>query len=714
MHSALPSAAAFQVGLPDWPVQNVRSQVEELQLDPENGIFLASEGREIPTPITSPFYEDRLLTRRVLEGEDENPNYLPLELIRLSHHHDLFLLPFSILNEEQLFSIWFLNQNLGYLDQQLVGPEDVSILYRLCDATPRIPAWLTTFAAPSQLAHQNSILALQEQCRQSTAWRIAHGSEFANYDLAPQPSIFFGKLLDKLMPVNLMAALLAQLRQEPQTLPHCNIPELLAMWQFSCRQTDLQEGLSDYSDALSREHRYVLLKELHLLQNGSDLVFNPFLGRHQVGEQATFLPMKNASDTPAWVNKAVLFRHGDVDLAEFRGPGVSMMVTGYQIGASRVSARRDSASAWLPTDYGKFAADAAPYLRQASQRGPNDDPCIHVVNLSLATNLGHSLWNDISGYYLIDQIIKTFPGHSLKICIHSFQEADRGQSYNEFFHPFVTNSLPGLDIRTTSGFEAIGELTRPMVLNSMVIPDRIAEAIRQQYLPGPKEDRQIRILVNLRAHNKSLLNTGECLEHWLALPATEALKDRLEFCLEFHEVAKPMCDEVANVLQRHGIAHQRLIDCNLDRLCQEIAGSDVVIAPVGSALVLPTWIWNLECVAHGDPVHMTQLYFWPAVAPSFPDQPLRIHAIAQEAIEADSPEIYANYRVRPEVFSSHLQAALARTLSVEQSREKLALPTEEKPELTPWQSLLRSAKSKAFPWASRFRHRLRRDRAGAG
>lgn len=546
----------------------------------------------------------------------------------------------------------------------IVEAEDVSILYRLVKSFPKIPSWLSTFDVSTQNCHMNSLGVVRERSLQSMTRRINQGSDFSDPEACPQISSFFAALINQLMPVNLMQTLLSQLSDEPESLPHCNIPELLEIWHYSCEQTDLPEGLSEWSDAISREHRYVLLKELHLLQNGSDLVFNPFLGCHQIGDNATFLPLINESGYPTSVNKAVLFHQGDIDLAEFRGPGISMMVTGYQIGANRVIARCDSACAsWSPSDFGRFASEAAPYLHRASKRGPTKNACIQIVNMTLSLNLGHTLWNDISGYYLVNNLIKTFPELNLKVAIHSYQANQDGQSYNNFFHPFVLSTLPDLDIVVVSDFESIGDFVCPMVLKSLRIPISISDAMRNHYYTGFKTTDQIRILVNLRAHNKSLLNTPECLDYWLSLPEVRSLSHRLEVCLELQELARPMCNEVVDILLKYGIAHHQLIDCNLDRLCQEISRSDVVIGSVGSALVLPTWIWNLDCVAHGDPIHMMQILFWPAVVPFFTDQSERIHAIAEEAIQAQGTEIYSNYLLLPEVFGTQLQAALARTLA---------------------------------------------------
>ena len=180
--------------------------------------------------------------------------------------------------------------------------------------------------------------------------------------------------------------------------------------------------------------------------------------------------------------------------------------------------------------------------------------------------------------------------------------------------------------------------------------------------PG-RDPAQLRVLVNLRAHNKSMLNLADCLDTWLSLPEVQPLHGRLHFCLEMHNTATEMAAQSTEVLNRHGVAHSSLVDCTLDELCQEIAMANVVIAPVGSALVLPTWVWNRDCVAHGDPLHMRQLSMWPEVAPYFPDLREHLHVIPEVAIQPETEQLYANYRVDPGSFATQLQGALAHALA---------------------------------------------------
>ena len=218
-------------------------------------------------------------------------------------------------------------------------------------------------------------------------------------------------------------------------------------------------------------------------------------------------------------------------------------------------------------------------------------PTLNLLNLSLGTNLGHTLWNDVSGYYLVRDILEHFPQLSTRVRIFSYQDGGTtfsSQSYNEFFQPHLAEELAEYGMGIIDDFQAIAELKQPLMLKGLIAPASLAEHLRShvasQVEPSRDPD-QYRILVNLRAHNKSLLNLADCLETWLSDPQVQPLHQRLHFSLEMHNTATEMAAQTIAVLERHSIGHTSLIDCTLDDLCREIALATVVIAPVGSALV---------------------------------------------------------------------------------------------------------------------------------
>lgn len=647
------------------------ARVQALAGEAQTGRMTALNQRCERSPISSPFSPDGALTLESLRGADGNQAYLPLDLIQLAPAHDLFLLPMVQLGAADANSIWFLDGDLRYGEQVAATALDIATLYRLAQARPRASAWLTELPAAARHEFLDALRLLNRLCLEAEQGRDRQGMEIGPVDPPPEASAFFNTLLPKLMPANPLEQLLGQLREDPESLGGCDAALLLEMWEFACPRALFPPGCCAYSTALTIDSRYALLKELHLLQCGRDLVFNPFTGTHQAGGLATFIPTDFSISTSFSVNKAVLFQHGDVEVSELRGPGFSMTVTGYQIGGRRFVQSANTPTAWMPEDYGRFVVHSCRYIRRARRRelGPTEPPVLNLLNLSLGTNLGHTLWNDVSGYYLVRDILGAFPQVQTKVRISSYQDGGTSfskQSYNEFFQPHLEKELSAFGLHVVSDFQATAELSHPLMLNALIAPASLAESLRSHFAslvePG-RDPAQLRVLVNLRAHNKSLLNLADCLDAWLSLSDVQPLHGRLHFCLEMHNTATEMAALTTEVLERHSIAHSSLIDCTLDELCQEIALAKVVIAPVGSALVLPTWVWNRDCVAHGDPLHMQQLSMWPNVAPYFPDMREHLHVIPEEAIQPEGEQLYANYRVDPATFANQLQGALARALA---------------------------------------------------
>ena len=647
------------------------ARVQALAGEAQSGRMTALNQRYERSPISSPYSPEGTLTLESLRGAEGSQAYLPLDLIQLAPSHDLFLLPMVQLGAAEENTVWFLDGDLRYLEQVTATALDIATLYRLAKARPLASAWLTELPSSTRHEFLEALRLLNRLCLEAEQDRDRHGMEIGPVDPPPEASAFFNALLPKLMPANPLEQLLEQLQQDPESLGGCDTALLLEMWEYACPRALFPPGCCDYSMALANDSRYTLLKELHLLQCGRDLVFNPFAGAHQPGGLATFIPTDFSISTSFSVNKAVLFQHGDVEVSELRGPGFSMRVTGYQIGGHRFVQSDNTPTAWMPADYGRFVVHSCRYIRRARRRdlGPVDPPVLNLLNLSLGTNLGHTLWNDVSGYYLVRDVLEAFPQIDTRVRIFSYQDGGTNfssQSYNEFFQPHLEKDLSRFGLDVVSDFQAAAELSHPLMLKGLIAPASLAESLRSHFAslvePG-RDPAQLRVLVNLRAHNKSLLNLPECLETWLSLAEVQTMHGRLHFCLEMHNTATDMAAQTAEVLDRHSIAHSSLVDCTLDELCREIALANVVIAPVGSALVLPTWIWNRDCVAHGDPLHMQQLSMWPNVSPYFPDMREHLHVIPEEAIQPESEQLYANYRVDPATFAQQLQGALARALA---------------------------------------------------
>jgi hypothetical protein len=647
-----------------------RTRVHALSCQNASSPMVARGESGEPIQIHSPFNPEGFLSLDSLRGPDTSQLYLPLDLLHLAPERQLFLLPMLRLDQLDGSTIWFLDSNLQFQQERPANALEIATLYRFVQSRPLASAWLMDQPASTRHAFLNCLRRLNQLCLEAEQHHDRHGMEIGPAEPVVESSSFFEALVAWLMPANPVQALLEQLQSDPGSLPGCDAFQLMEMLEFLAPRALFPEGNCLNSNLLSHANRYSLLLELHLLQTGKDLVFNPISGRHQQAEMACFIPTDKSVSSAFSVNKAVLFRHGDVELLELRGPGFCGFPTGYQIGTRAFVKLSPAASTWIPKDYGRYVAHCERYIAKARQRpASGDNNTLNLVNLTLGTNLRHTLWNDVSGYYLVRDLLAAFPQLSQRVRISCHQGETptfSNQSYNDFFHPLLANDLGEFGLDAIEDFQAFADLPKPMMLHGLLVPASLAEAMRNHFaarVEPRREPSQLRLLINLRAHNKSLLNTAECLDVWLASEPTVHLRSRLHVSLELHTSATAMADGVSAVLTQHGIAHQRLVNCTLDALCEEISLASVVIAPVGSALVLPTWIWNRHCVAHGDPMHMTQLTTWPGVAPFHPDLQDHLHAIPEEAIHAEGTALYSNYRVEPLQFAAQLQAALDAALA---------------------------------------------------
>lgn len=647
-----------------------RPRVQALTCQDATSPMIARGKSDEPIQISSPFNPDGFLSLASLGGPDGRQQYLPLDVLQLSSQGDRFLLPMLRLDQLNESTIWFLDGELQFQRQSPATALDIATVYRLLQSRPLASAWLIDQPASVRHGFLDCLRRLNQLCLEAEQHTDRHGMEIGPAEPIAASSTFFDALVGWMMPPDPLKALLEQLENDPQSLPGCDAAQLVEMLNFLEPRALFPPESCEYSNLLSIANRYTLLCELHLLQTGRDVVLNPISGRHQQADFANFVPTDNSVSAAFSVNKAVLFRSGDVEILELRGPGFCGYPTGYQIGAHTFVKLSQTASLWQPNDYGLYVAHCDKYVARARQHPAQGEPdTLNLVNLSLGTNLGHTLWNDVSGYYLVRDLLAAFPQLNRKVRISSHQgggSAFSSQSYNEFFQPFLLNDLAAHGLDAISDFQDFADLPRPMILHGLLVPAPVAEAMRSHFAARVEPRRvpdQLRLLINLRAHNKSLLNMAECLDCWLRSEATQPLLSRLHVSLELHDSATGMADEVSALLSQHGIAHQRLVNCTIHELCEEIALANLVIAPVGSALVLPTWVWNRHCLAHGDPVHMTQLEMWPGVAPFHPDLREHLHAIPDEAIHPEGTEIYSNYRIEPLEFAAQLQAGLAAALA---------------------------------------------------
>jgi hypothetical protein len=327
----------------------------------------------------------------------------------------------------------------------------------------------------------------------------------------------------------------------------------------------------------------------------------------------------------------------------------------------------------LPLKFWNVAIDT---LRRTGNLDSLPRPIV-VTNCS-SKNLGHTIWNDLNGLLAwhdalnaanvsgLDQLVEPIS------VVNRFSNLTNRQLYLDFVdycfsantrHHVVepSDALPSIRLLRNAAVVAPLHLTITRTRHRRIAAFFKAKTDMSRLpsdLPVDPQSSTV-ILVNIRGGNKMLLNLAPCLEATCA--HVPSLGKPLTVLLECSSRDSALADNAQACLKAHNIPSHILSDLNPYQLHAALELSTVVIAPVGSALVLPTWIMNKRCVTHGDPLHMQQLSWWPNVVPDSAEVIVdNVFPVPLSSITADNPnKLYANYTVNPHVFAETVLKSLS-------------------------------------------------------
>lgn len=109
-------------------------------------------------------------------------------------------------------------------------------------------------------------------------------------------------------------------------------------------------------------------------------------------------------------------------------------------------------------------------------------------------------------------------------------------------------------------------------------------------------------------------------------------------------------DSLIKTCISYNISAQKCSGLNVYELYDVVSHVDLVIAPVGSGLVIPTWICNTDCVTYADPMHMTQLAWWDSIT----EEHLRLSAFSLDDIVPVSGQFYSSYSIPAQNFAEKI------------------------------------------------------------
>jgi hypothetical protein len=272
-------------------------------------------------------------------------------------------------------------------------------------------------------------------------------------------------------------------------------------------------------------------------------------------------------------------------------------------------------------------------------------------------NLGHFFWNDLSGIVkmeragLLDRVdnVLTYKFNF----IEPFEVLDRydkltklaARTATELLLAAVQNHL--FCVRATSLF-----IDDDTAGRTEQIARRHATAATLENIHEAKQCERI-IWINLRSHNKVLVNTVDCCELVL-----RRLSTRYRSVAVFFD-GTPDCRELMSEIVLRLPQNVRPYDGLSLSVYDSIVWAfsvDYYIATIGSGLTLVTWLAQRPGVAHSERAHLAQMEFWGDVRPGAP----RPVVPATEDITDLGKGGYCDYTIEPDRLVGLLEDVIAK------------------------------------------------------
>ena len=452
---------------------------------------------------------------------------------------------------------------------------------------------------------------------------------------------------------------------------------------------------SDFYCQFSYMYEYSILRELICVVTGKHIVVDPFTLDYVYSECTMLCKIGN------YYSRLIRYKSSsDHYFIERRGPGwmditSSIILKNGLLLDSRYGPRHDAER----PDQAAVTLEEKNYIEKLfTNTFLNEEEKEDYQYLMISVdykNLGHILWNEVSGYV---EFILTCKDAGLinkkviPILPKSIPSMFSKKGLRSFFFPYIKKALYTQTVEN-SNIDIIKNYIDSMsdndddLINKIFIKNqpisfrfpkvsRLASQIICNEFTNTK-NAKIHIYVNIRFHNKSQSNIIECLSQLFKdLEKQEDVKLKpynIEIDLEFNSQAVygpsfQARDLVNNTLSAiKTICDEHMVELNLHdsyelpELMQLVSASDICIVAIGSGAILPTWIFNKYTVMHANIEHYPQLEWWNQVGCIDNNNQF---IIPQNSI-SNSPSgmlLYHNYKVDINAYSSIVIHALKKFL----------------------------------------------------
>jgi hypothetical protein len=621
-----------------------------------------------PKILPDPFLQSRLME---VSRVGLNSKYIPVVLAQAEHGGNYFLFFASNVNEQIIQ--WNFTKNLVLKSQEVLSAEEFSCFLSIYKFQ------LSCWYSDSTDDNFDGIRKKIDSQRISTSLKLptkAIDQFKCIEDLQGRWSDL--KLFEKNYKSNYF-----ELCTEIQNLINKNIctPEIFIFFKRfltkglaekfifvdDCGGVIIKPGTQEFIARLINSWKFICLREIFYLLNGKHLCYSPFSGRWVLSEKT----ICSISGT-----RFSLFNDSDVEFLEFSGYGFINPVNGYLVPALNNELitidSRSSPASWCGAQWlggkgiGKEIINAAVNkIRSAPFDSFNDER--FILNNNTDLNLGHMLWNDLSGIFYCNKICKELSLKEPTIAIFKNnltpQRAFSSLSYSQITAD-MANELGELPLMVFDGdhddeFIKSGSF---VFLKSLFMSNDLIDFYNNFFIKieSPdhltvKADKKFIVFINVRSHDKSLLNLKACFNALITSIGNAGL-NTIEFLLEGDSSAEELMRDLRGISINNGFECEILLKLNPYELYSALHRADFVVAPVGSGLVLPTWVLNKACITYAEPQHLSQLLWWNSIV----DKKLKIDSFSNEEIAPVTEKMYASYTIDPNIFAEKVLKSISK------------------------------------------------------
>lgn len=441
--------------------------------------------------------------------------------------------------------------------------------------------------------------------------------------------------------------------------------------------------------------KYYILRELICLVTGKHITIDPFTLNYIYSECTTLCKIGN------YHSRLIKYKSNSGNyFIERRGPGwiditSSIILSNGLVIDPRSFSRHDAKrpdQAAVSSEEEKEIKNLFAFNASHSQEEKENIQYL-MIDVDY-TNLGHTLWNEVSGYIefiLICKDSNLINKKTVPVLPQSIPTLFSKIGIRSSFFQYIKKALSNQTIKNSSTdiitdyvnsisdsqiiINKIFIKNQPLSFRFPKISNLLSNTIRNDFTHV--KNKKIHIYKNIRFHNKSQLNTPECLSQLFEdLEKQEDVKLKpynIEIDLEFNSQAVygpsfQARDSVNNTLSEiKTLCDRYMVKLNLHdsyeipELMQLVSDSDICIVAIGSGAILPTWIFNKITVMHANIEHYSQLEWWNQVGGIDNNNQF---IIPQNAINNFSSGmlLYDNYKIDINAYSNTIINALKKNL----------------------------------------------------